>query len=177
MKNIKSDTAASAVTYACRLKFPAKNEPAYVAPEETVISVLSALGEVRPALNALITKIDVVSVTTVQTGTNIYGVKSYDYGRHLNINVTNRNNFPINTIVVAIPKKKGPTCSWNSDFYAEIYKCKGTAGWLGSGQFTCQIPDLDRRNPMVCLVGFGILGTKSELTEFKKKNAIPNRQN
>lgn len=176
MKNIKSDSAADAVTYACRIKFPPKETSTYTASETPEVHLFSALGDVRPTLNALVSKIDIVSIYTEQTGTNMYGVKSYDYGHHLKINLTNRHNFFINTIQVGIPKK-GNNCSWDANHYAEVYACSGTASSLSSGLFTCQIPNLDRRKVSICLVGFGIVGTKTEATQFMQKYGIPKRKN
>lgn len=178
MKDIKSDAAANAVTYACRSKFPSKQSPAstYVPPEQTWTHLFTALGESRPALNTLILKMDMVSITTEQTGTNTYGVKSYDYGHHLAINITNRQSFPINTIQIGIPKKPG-SCSWDADFYSELYECQGSAGALRSGQFKCNIPNIERRKISVCLVGFGFVGTETEASQFMQKYGIPKRKN
>jgi hypothetical protein len=176
MKGIKSDSAADAVTYACRIKFPPKETSSYTPPETPQIHLFSSLGDMRPTLNALVAKIDIVSINTEQTGTNMYGVKSYDYGHHLKINLTNRHNFPINTIQVGIPKK-GNNCSWDVSQYAEVYDCSGTAGALSSGLFTCQIPNLDRRRVSICTVGFGIVATKAEAAQFMQKYGIPKRRN
>jgi hypothetical protein len=184
MKAIKSnsDAAANAVVSACSIKFPTKTDPTPIdtAVYETAkVWGLSGLDDNRPTLYSLIAKITYLNSEVIQTGTNSYGVKSWDYGHHLSIHVTNRNKFPINEIQIGIPKKikTGQSCSWDSNDYDEIYICSGTVASMGSGQFNCQIPNLTKRKIATCIVGFGIYATPSDIEQFKKEFSIPKRRN
>jgi hypothetical protein len=141
--------------------------------------LFTALDDNRPTLYPLISKITYLNSEVVQTGTNYYGVKSWDYGHHLSIHVTNRNNFPIAGIQIGIPKKikTGQSCSWDSNYYNEIYLCSGIVDSMGSGQLTCQIPNITKRKIATCIVGFGIYATESKIDQFMKEFSIPRKRN
>lgn len=176
IKNAKSDQAANAVMFACRKKFPDKTPAApSVVYEPPGVRVFSGLGMSRPNLNALISNLDITNSRVVQTGSNMYGVKSYDYGHHLSIEVTNRNEFPIQNIEIGLNSKDGK-CSWDDKNYSEIHYCSGQASARASGVFSCNIPRIENRKVRFCITGIGIYGTEEDSDRFKSKYGIPSRQ-
>lgn len=174
IKNAKSDQAANAVMFACRKKFPDKTTAPIVTYDPPGIRLFSALGANRPTLNQLITNIQINQIQVVQTGTNTYGVKSYDYGHHLSLEITNRNDFPISNVEIGVSAKTGK-CSWDDKDYSEIYTCTGNANSRGSSVFRCEIPRINSRKVYTCLTGFGIYATEADTSAFKLKYNIPNR--
>ena len=173
IKNAKSDQAANAVIHACSQKFPDKTPATKYDPPG--VALYSSLGMYRPALNQLISNIQLNALRVVQTGTNTYGYKSFDYGHHLSLEITNRNDFPIHGVEIGLPLKKGSNCSWDDKHYSEIYTCSGSASPRGSGVFRCEIPRLESRRITACLTGFGFYGTEAERGVFMKKYNIPKR--
>lgn len=176
IKNAKSDQAANAVMFACRKKFPDKSPPlptfTYDPPG---VRLFSGLGMFRPSLNSLINNLNITSSRVAQTGTNTYGVKSYDYGHHLSVEITNRNDFPINNIEIGLISRNGQ-CTWDDKNYTEIHQCSGQASTRTSGVFRCDIPRIENRKVSFCITGFGIYATEAETDSFKKRHGIPNRQ-
>lgn len=179
VKNAKTDQAANAVIFACRQKFPTTTPAAPTTPaipyEEPLIHTFSALGMSRPTLNALISNLNIINSEVVQTGTNTYGVKSYDYGHHLSIELTNRNDFAVYSIEIGVLPKNGK-CSWEDRSYTEIHQCPGQAGPRSTGIFKCNIPRIATRRINYCTTGFGIYGREADVNQFKIKYSIPNRK-
>jgi hypothetical protein len=175
VKGVKSDGAASAVIGACRIKFPAKTQaqPA-IEIDYVALRQYSSLGMNRPTLNALVNNIMVNNIRTVQTGSNSYGVKSYDYGHHLSVEITNRNDFGISGVEVGL-SNKSEKCSWDDKDYSEIYFCKGEARPRGSAAFTCQIPRIESRKVFTCITGFGRNTSEADSSAFMSKYSIPRR--
>jgi len=173
IKNAKSDQAANAVIHACSQKFPDKTPATKYDPP--VVTLFSSLGMSRPGLNQLISNIQLNTLRVVQTGTNTYGYKSYDYGHHLSLEITNRNDFPIHGVEVGLPSKKGGNCSWDHRDYAEIYTCSGGVNPRGSGVFRCEIPRIESRRVAACITGFGFYGTDADSDAFMRKYNIPKR--
>ncbi|MCM2341668.1 hypothetical protein [Rhodoferax sp.] len=177
MKNVKSDQAARMITVACRQKFPQKSAPPIQVPETPERHEFRSTGMSRPSLNSLIAKIEIVRWTVVQTGDYSYGIKSFDYGHHVEIDVTNRNTFPIVGLEIGLLKSKA-RCSWvEESVYAEFYSCTGTANPSSSATFRCDIPRLESRKISWCPIGFAVYGTEGGITEWMKENEIPNRKN
>jgi len=175
IKNAKSDQAANAVIGACRIKFPNKTAPApTINYDPPVHNLFSTLGNYRPTLNTLISNISINQSQVVQTGSNTYGIKSYDYGHHLSIEVTNRNDFPIQQIEIGLNSKTGK-CGWDDKEYTEIYSCSGSTNPRASSVYTCSIPRIESRKVRFCITGFGFYGNEADVTTFKNKYSIPNR--
>lgn len=176
IKNAKSDQAANAVMSVCRRKFPDKSPPAPVVTYDPPgVRLFSGLGMNRPNLNALISNLNITASRVVQTGTNSYGIKSYDYGHHLSVEITNRNDFPVNTIEIGLNSLKNGTCTWDDKNYSEIHRCFGQANSRASGVFRCDIPRIENRNIRFCVTGLGIYGTEADSDKFKIKYGIPSR--
>ena len=181
IKNAKSDKAANAVVYACRKKFPDKTPPTPTPPTPAIsydppgVYLFSGLGMSRPALNSLISNLNIIESRVTQTGTDTYGVKSYDYAKYLSVEITNRNDFPINNIEIGLISKNGK-CDWDDKNYSEIHQCSGRASERTSGVFRCDIPRIENRTVRFCITGIGIYSTEADTDSFKKKYGIPNRQ-
>lgn len=176
IKNAKSDQAANAVMFACRKKFPDKSQPAPVVTYDPPgVRLFSGLGMSRPNLNTLINNLNVTAAQVVQTGTNSYGIKSYDYGHYFSIEITNRNEFQINNIEIGLTSLKNGTCTWDDKSYSEIHGCYGQANARSSGVFRCDIPRIENRKVRFCVTGFGIFGTEADSEKFKIKYGIPSR--
>jgi len=171
IKNAKSDRATNLVIHACRSKFPDKTPATkYDLPGNFLYS---SLGISLPILNQLTRNINLNKIRVVQTGTKYSGYKSFDYGHHLSLEITNRNDFPINGVEIGLPLKKESTCSWDDKHYLEIYTCSGIAGSRGSGVFRCEIPRVESRQVRVCLTGFIFYGTRADASAFMQKYNIP----
>jgi hypothetical protein len=85
------------------------------------------------------------------------------YGR---VDITNRNRFPVSSIVVGIPAKGGQ-CSWNESLYAEIYKCDGQADIGMTGSFRCDIPGIEKKpRAYYCVIGLGVWATPADLKQL-----------
>ncbi len=177
VKNAKTNKAVAVVVQACANKFPRKSPagsplPTYDPPD---YNLFSSFGMFRPTLNQLITKIEVNALNVVQTGNKLYGVKSYDHGHHLSLEVTNRNEFPIVGLEIGVPKRKNGLCSWDDKDFSEIHRCDGNAGARNSGSFVCKIPRLESRRVEVCITGFFMYANNADVEEFKRKYSIPSR--
>ena len=158
MKGVASDQAARAVMAACRKKFPEPPGPKYEPPRYAGFSILNSYS---PAVDAMVTSIDVRKLRIVRT----------DYGGYLALDVTNRNDFEIAAVQVALLKKRGQ-CSRSDADYAEMYGCEGRAPARSSATFACYIPEVVSRKVEVCLTGFAIYGTQTEINAFKARHSI-----
>lgn len=174
-KEAKTDQAANLIETACRKKFPAadttQNQSSYDLPDHRKFT---SFGMNRPTLNQLISKLQINQLITVQTGSNTYGIKSYDYGHHLSVELTNRNDFNITGIELSIPKKAG-NCSWENQDYNEIYSCSGAAPAWSSGVFRCEIPRIETRRIQACITGFFIYTNQAGADSFRARFNIPAR--
>lgn len=181
MKGVNGDQAARMVAMACRQKFPEKPAiPIAPSPPAEVAEMHSfmATSANRPTLNLLISQIQINRMSTVTHGRDYgYGVKSGDFGYHLEIEVTNRNDFPIYGLAVGIPKSGTKKCGWSEIDYAEIYECTGNVGGGVSGSFRCDIPRIQNRRVSVCGIGFAYYGTATSVDVFMKAKNIPRRDN
>jgi hypothetical protein len=175
VKSAKTEQASNAVIMACRNKFPPKSNPS-AAPkiESPEHFIFSGLGSNRPQLNLLINNIKINHLKVIQTGTNVYGVKSYDYGHYLSAEITNRNEFPITGIEIGLSGGKG-NCTMNDRDYSEIYTCEGLAGSRQSAAFKCYIPRVESRKFFTCITGLRVYGTPSDVQGFMARYQIPQR--
>jgi len=177
MKGVTSDTAAGMIARVCRQKFPDKQSAPsqetkpFEYPERFRFYRFDK--DIGGAVITPVSKISMNRVSTETHGTDYgSGVKSYDFGYHLTIEVTNRNNFSIDGYYVGVPKK-GNNCGLAEADYAETYECSGSAAEGMSGKFRCDIPRLEKRNISVCGLGFVFRGTRTELLTMKSRNSIP----
>jgi len=90
-----------------------------------------------------------------------YGIKSNDYRFYDSVEVTNRNEFPINGIIVGLLSKSEKMCSWDDKAYKEIYSCDGVASAKQSASFVCNIPDVEKKAFSTCIIGFSVNATDS----------------
>jgi hypothetical protein len=86
IKGVKGDVAAAAVNRACRAKFPAQT----VQYEQKYLYSFNGLKANTNGLASAINNLDIQSIKT----------ESYNF----TLNVTNRNQFPIEQILVGVPK-------------------------------------------------------------------------
>ena len=109
MKNVSSDQAANMIAYACREKFPAPKSttpdaPLYESPKSFYFRSTDDLGS---TVTQLIVKIETNHMRVRTHGTDYgSGIRSHDFGYHLEIEARNRNDFRIGGIWVGVPKKR-----------------------------------------------------------------------
>ena len=170
MKNAKTDVAAKAILFACRAKFPSKDQaptepsPKYETPADWRIS---ALGTGKWGIYEQIKKLEVRKLKSVEgsSGTGYYTV----------LEITNKNDFPIVGVEISVLRAKERKCDWSDDSYAEIYSCFGSVTSMASGSLRCEMPDVHSRNINFCLTGFYINGTKERIDRFIAEKSIQKR--
>ncbi|UUZ76319.1 hypothetical protein LP414_00235 [Polaromonas sp. P1(28)-13] len=179
VKNAISNQAANAIMLACRGKFPLPPtplpptfDPRQFVEETPEFHVFDA-SENSPAVTALISKIEVNRIGVASHGQDYgYGMKSSDFGYHLSVEVTNRNDFSIDLLKIGLPKRAGK-CSWSDADYAELFQCRGKVSSGISGLFRCDIPRLRERKIFLCVTGFGVYGTRTFADDFMTRKNIP----
>lgn len=179
VKNARSNQAANAIMMACRGKFPLSPtplsgafDPSTAVEEIQEFHVFDASRN-SPAVNALISKIEVNRIGVASHGQQYgYGVKSSDFGYHLNVEVTNRNDFAIGLLKIGLPKRAGK-CTWSDADYVELFQCQGNVPSGISGLFRCDIPRLQERKIFLCVTGFAIYGTSTSADDFMTRKNIP----
>ncbi len=175
MKGVNSDQAANAVLLACQQKFPGQANSAPPPVEQSTPRLALFLGTDadRPALRDLIAKIDSNHLSVATHGTNYgSGIRSADFGYHVELEITNRNDFPLSALAVGIQRRPGK-CGWRDEDYVEIHRCAGFVPEKFSGKFRCDVPRAQSRNLSACIVGFGIYGTDAQIDAFMREHGIP----
>jgi len=168
LKNAKNELAVRAVYAMCGDKFdkPSKSSNPTEKPSE---KMFTGLHNSRPTLHALINKIEITTSKIEKSRSSAqlpYTLKLY---------VTNRNDFLVEAVSVAILKSGKKTCSWEEKDYAEFYVCVGDVHGYGSGAMECDIPNVNNRPAGwgYCITGIGFRTTESDSNKFMKKYSIP----
>jgi hypothetical protein len=143
MKGIKSDTAANAVTYACRAKFPPKEVP--------------KVEQKRDGLP----RIDIWDKPYNPTIFNTINIiKGVDGQYSFELTVTNQSKLDLTGIFIGIPKKSNGKCEQEQSSYREIYSCEGTLNRSTTNTMYCS-----KFKGSYCIVG--IKGTyQSDLDKY-----------
>lgn len=156
---IKNDAQFAIANSYCLSKHP-PNMPPPPPVEEQVQSIrfdgLSA--ENRPNLLALINNINMNRVS-VEVG-------------ELRIELINRNDFPISGVAVGILKKSGKVCTWVEEDYSDVYHCEAILDAKSSGSARCYVPNIEKRQPQTCLIGFDIKSTTSDAKRMLQRHRL-----
>ncbi len=120
MKNIKSDAAANAVTYACRKKFPATPEPK---TSET------RYGYPRLDIWDSTYAASVFNNLSIIKGTN--GTYSFE------LTLTNKSKINLTGVYIGVPTTTDGKCPRDQSQYREIYLCEGNVNSSTTGKVFC----------------------------------------
>lgn len=168
LKNAKNEMAVRAVYAMCGDKFN-KSSKSSNPTEQPTERMFTGLHNSRPTLHALINKIEVTTSKIEKSRSSAqlpYTLKLY---------VTNRNDFLVEAVSVAILKSGKKTCSWDDQDYAEFYICIGDVNGYGSGTMECDVPNVNNRPTgwNYCITGLGFRATEADSNKFMKKYSIP----
>lgn len=168
VKTAKNQAAVAAVNNACNLKFNSNLEY----DQQFLFSSLSSF---RPALNALLAKIEILGMGIKKSeyvDINFYVKK--DVKEYLGVQVMNRNDFSISGIEVGVTKFNLSNCSPYLNDYNLVVACSGNAEPRRASEFGCVFPGVDiNKISGLCITGFYYYDSASNVNKFMKNYKIP----
>ncbi|WP_123957928.1 hypothetical protein [Cupriavidus necator] len=139
------------------------------APDPVALYLISGTDPKLSGARQVVSLLNIARIDMEHDGHSYgYGIKSPDFKWYASFSVTNRNSFPVSSVIIGIPKKGVRGCSWNESDYAEFYDCRGAASGKMTGKFKCYIPNVEKRNLSYCLTGLAIEGTNADVNNYLK---------
>lgn len=163
--DIKNQSQFRVAVQYCRAKHPVST-PSYSYESPSIHPVMAA-GSGNSRFYQFASNVTMTNSAINHHGKDYgYGVKSDNFKYYLEINATNRNDFPITGLIIGLnsPPTSG-NCSNDDKSYKEIYTCEGSADPKQTGTFSCDIPRIEKRKYSYCLIGITVYGTD---TDFKR---------
>ena len=160
---IKNQSQMAVAAQYCRSKHPAPATPSYTYETPSTHQIMAA-GTNSQKFWQFTTNVSMTSNAISHHGEDYgSGIRSSDFRYFLEINATNRNEFPINGLIIGLnsPAIKG-NCSTDDRSYKEVYTCQGRADSKQTGSFSCDIPRIEKRKYSFCLIGITVYATDSD---------------
>ena len=160
---IKNQSQMIVARQYCRSKHPLPSTPSYSYESPSFHQIMSA-GSNNTKFWQYTANVTMTNSSISHHGKDYgSGIRSDDFSYYLEINATNRNEFPISGLIIGLnsPPVKG-NCSVDDKSYKEIYTCAGNANAKQTGSFSCDIPRIEKLKYSYCLIGLTVYATESD---------------